>query len=544
MNGERYDLRKRWGHGLLMLAVAVALLLNVFRSVEFGVIRNAPVWVLHAVPAALTQMFVKSVPRYTYSKRVHDAYFVSPWEAPGTRADVNRAISKIAALDQSTTDSSYLLLGNDDKGIVDFIEASFRIFALRIESVALLYYSVLFLSTLLFVWRYWRRPMAMATVACLLFSMYQFLPLIVFNQQLTSPLALRCMPVLSLIACLHCALFCWRPEKSIAAVIAVVLQAMLVVLLLHIRSTAIWQIHLIVLLGVLACVATWHRSRNTVRDNRAGGYVLVLLPAIVSIAGIIALNLYRQAVFPEDYRRGDQILTRVVWHNVYSGFALHPIFAEQQSLRIDDVSIIAATGQYLKGIGREDLWKEIGGESPGYNRIKWAKYDPILRDMVIATCKAQVLMCAETLLRYKPYYFWDTLLWFYRIRDVPAVADAFVSTYFGDVVKQQIISANAELEKRNLSAAPWRSGFVWMLMLLAIGIVLSGDRANGIAEVACMLAISIISIVPSIAGYPAPHGMIDSAVVITTTFEVVAVALLALLLRRLPLKAPQTGGSS
>jgi hypothetical protein len=515
---------RRIGFLLLLLVVAAALLLNVLRAAQLGVFHNAPIWVLHAVPAALTQMYAKSTPRYTISTDIHDAYFAAPWQPPGSRAEINKAISKISTFNFDKAKSSYVLLPGDDKGIVDFVELSFRAFAPRIEAVATLYYVLLSISVLLFLWRYWNRPVAVASVACVLFSMYQFLPTIVFNPQLTSPLALRSMPLLSIVACLHCAYFCWKPGATISDVAAVLIQASLIAFMLHIRATTVWQIYLVFFIAMLALLIHWQRSRKKLEKFSVRNVVLPVLPAMALLAAVGVLNVYRHAVFSQEYLRGEEIVTRPIWHNVYSGFALHPTFAEQESLRIDDMSVIAAVGRYLKKEGRQALWREIGGESPGFNRIKWAKYDPLVREMLIATCKAHLIMCAETFFRYKPVHFVDTLMWLYGLRGTPEVADAFVSKYFGDVGKQQIIAADSELSKRRLSAAPWASGFLFAWLAITVGIVLTGTELS-FWELGCLSSVAIVSLLPSILGYPAPLGMSDSGVAISATLQIVAVLL-------------------
>src|SRR4051812_25507627 len=214
---NRGEWQKRIGHLALLLVVLITLALNIYRAKQLDVFENAPVWgVLHSVPAALSNIFVKSIPRYTYSTEIFNAYFVTPWVLPESPSAINAAISRISEFDYSKIYGSYLLLGNDDKGIVDLVEISFRLFGLKVESVTIAYYLLLSLSTFLFVFQYWQRPLAMATVACVLFSMYLFLPFIVFNVQLVSPLAMRCMPMLSIIASLHCLLWYFRPQKDLS----------------------------------------------------------------------------------------------------------------------------------------------------------------------------------------------------------------------------------------------------------------------------------------------------------------------------------------
>ena len=261
--------------------------------------------------------------------------------------------------------------------------------------------------------------------------------------------------------------------------------------------------------------------------------MLIMLPAFATLLGYAALNLHRQIAFPPEYSKGQLTVARPVWHNVYSGFALHPTLAERESLRIDDISVIMAIGRHLKNSGREAVWKEMGGESPGLNGIKWAQYDLIVRDLLVSTCKDELLACAETFLYYKPVYFADTMLWFYRLTQTAKVASVFDSTYFGDAGTQQMIAASAELDKRGYSAAPWQNGFLWLCLLVVAGLALAGASSEWRIEMLSMFAMSFFSMAPSIAGYPAPLGMVDSAVSFTATLQIAAVVLLLLLLPRL-----------
>jgi hypothetical protein len=377
---------------------------------------------------------------------------------------------------------------------------------------------------MLFCWRYWNRPYAMVSAACLLFSMYQFLPLIVFNPQLGSPLALRCMPLLAVIGFLHCAYFSWSPASRLADVAATLLQVLLIVFVLHIRSTALWQV-----IGVglmFAWAAASHRWRSRVDEKYSMRRIVLLsaFPLAALTAGWGTLNVYRQAVFAKEYLQGDQTVTRVTWHNIYAGLALHPELAEKAALRIDDVSIVVAAGRYLKEAGQYSLWKEIGGESENFSRIRWARYDLVVRDMLVATCKAEPIMCAEAFVWYKPLYYADTLLWYYGFIETPKVSEAFVSTYFGDVVKRQLEATNAQLRKHQLTAAPWSAGFALVWFCLVVAVILTGARL-AIANLACMAAAVLASSLPSIVGYPAPLGMIDSGVVCSAMLQLLFVVL-------------------
>ena len=523
------------GRLILVAAALSAFWLNVMRAEDEGVFKNAPFWVLDAVPAALTNIFAPSAPRYTISDAVADAYLGSPRQPPGSAEAVNSAIAKVTRQDFTHAARGYALLGNDDKGIVDFVELAFRVFGLRIESVAIAYYALLLLSSLLFCWRYWNNCMAMVALTSVLFAEFQILPYLVFNPQLTSPLALRCIPIISVIACLHCALHYWRTRATLTDLAAVFLQALLIVFVLNVRSTAIWQPLLLLGFGLIFALRRWRDRRRNSTVDPLPRFMAMIMPSLLMVIALAALNAYRALAFPAEYSAGEQITTRVIWHNIYSGFALHPRLAAEHALRIDDMSELADVGRALKQQGKLNLWQRLGGETPNFSKINWAVYDPVVGEVLVELCRKETRDCLETFLIYKPYYFFDTLLWFYGLTEFPSVADVFVSTYFGDIVKTQVQEATAKLRQRGLTAAPWGSGFVWLLLVLAIGALIAQMRSRRPrieGPVVSLAAMALMSTAPSMIGYPAPHGMANSVVAINATLQFAATAIAVVLLRR------------
>lgn len=137
------------------------------------------------------------------------------------------------------------------------------------------------------------------------------------------------------------------------------------------------------------------------------------------VAGYVGVHLYQKYGLPEEYRRGDQIATRVFWHNIFSGLAFHPDFGERYQLRIDDSSVFAATGEYLAETGRYDVWQDMGGEVEGFAGLNFTKYDPIVREMLIARCTTYLGECVEAMVYYKPVALAGNLAWLYGLRPLP-----------------------------------------------------------------------------------------------------------------------------
>ena len=259
------------------------------------------------------------------------------------------------------------------------------------------------------------------------------------------------------------------------------------------------------------------------------------------IAGYLGLQVYQATVFPEEYRRGDEIATRVFWHNIYTGFAYHPAMRERYQLRLDDVSIMAATRDWLIEQGRLDTWLAIGGRPPAppgvdepassFEGVKFARYDPLVREMLISRCSTFVRECLETVLSYKPVSLLQNLAWLYGFRELPPDLDVVESRYFGNLLQTQLIGTSHRLDATGLRAFLWTPRVLLVLVPFVLLLVVeSGRRAWATLAAGGWLALG--STIPTEAGYAAAHTIGEPAIAFGMLIYLGLGLLLAVGLRR------------
>jgi hypothetical protein len=552
--------------GLVLVVAAFGMLVS--RAVTLDFFNRQPIWVADAIPAALSELYYGHDKRYTALESVRRRFFARVDREVATARTVNAALRRLEETAENSRGEPYVLLGPDDKGIVDLIEGGFLLFGLRAESIAAFYFALLALSCLLYTLAFWRSPAALLALAAFLGMFYLVEPMIMHNGQLRSILALRVLPILSIVACLHCLLFM---ASSLHArvhgwkIVLVALQVVLIAFTIHLRSTTLWQVATILSFGVavVAVLYAWkpltprpplsrtgrggahqqgaessplHRSGQDVgeADIRAAQRLGVraarrstLLAAGVTIGltvgGYLGLQAYQALALPEEYRRGDEIATRVFWHNIFTGLAYHPELHERFKIWLDDVSIMAATGRYLQETGQQDRWLDMGGKLPildpgsgsasEFEAVKFAKYDPAVKEMLIARCSTLVQACLETLVWYKPVSLLGNLAWLYGFRALPPDLDVTVSPYFGDILKQQIIGMTSGLDGGG------RRAFLWTpLVLLIVGpfvvLLLAETRERTWAAFWACLGLALGSTIPTVVGYAAPHTIAESGIAV------------------------------
>jgi hypothetical protein len=542
----------RWG-SLLAALLGVLLVLAAFglaatRAVELDFHNRVPFWVLDAIPPAISELYYGNQKRYTSFESVQRRFFNRVDRESSTARTVNAAMRRLEETNNEDPGTAILLMGPDDKGIVDLTELSFRLFGLRLESVITLYFAILLASCLLYILAFRRSPSALLLLASFLAMLYLIMPMVAFNPQLRSLLALRAFPILAMVACLHCLLFMassLRERVIVLQIVLVAAQALLIAFCIHLRSTTIWEVATIVGFGVVVLAVSVVRRvdltpqpplRRGEREKpasfspsprRRGGWGvrspgrsgLLAIGATLGlvIAGYLGLQVYQATALPDEYRRGDEIATRNFWHNIYTGFAYHPAMRERYQLRLDDVSIEAATRDWLIESGRLDDWLAIGGRPPAppgtvesasaFEGVKLAKYDPLVRDMLIARCSIYTRECLETVLYYKPVSLLENLAWLYGVRDLPPDLEVATSHYFGeqgDLLKRQFIGTSQRLDSTGLRPSLWNPRVLLVIVpFVVLLLVESAERARATFAAGAWLVLG--STIPAEVGYAAPH---------------------------------------
>jgi hypothetical protein len=520
------DRRSRPGFGTLLASLfAIALIVAAFgitvtRAVALEIHTHPPRWVVEAIPAALSELYFKHPHRYTVLTSVRERFYSRMPERNATARDINTAVRRVGEIRPGRAGGPYTLLGPDDKGIVDLIRISFQLLGTRVESVTYIYFLILLASCLVYVVAFWRSATRLLLLAAFLVMLYLTLPMVTYNAQLTSILALRTMPVLSMVACLHCLLFMagsLRERPRVFQIVLVALQVALIVFTMHLRTTTLWQIITIVGFGAVVLIVASVRRIGVATVAWRWTGLAVGATISLTVAGYVGLQAYQAATLPEEYRRGDQIATRVFWHNILSGFAYHPVFAERYQLRVDDASIFAAARDYLAETGRYDVWLAMGGEdAEEFQALNFTRYDVIAREMLFARCTTYLRECAEAMLYYKPVSLMGNLAWLYGLRSLPPDLEIVVSRRVaigGDEVKHQYIAATQRMDAQGQRAYLWTP--IALSITLPFALLLAREsRPSVLTALAGSVGLTIGSLFPTVIGYPLPHTILETAIAV------------------------------
>jgi hypothetical protein len=491
-----------------IILIIIAFSLTLKRAIWLGMDVNPGYWAGEAIPGAISDIVFDNKIKYTTNATVTDEYK----KELVAQSTINRAIEKSLNLDKTKIGKEvYILFGNDDKGILDFVTLSFRVFGFKVESILYFYFFILFVSCTMYICSFFYYPMRLFLMLTFWIMLFLVLPMIKFHGQLVSVVALRAIPVLGIIPTLHLLFLVFRARYKISDLLFMATQASIIIFTLHIRSTTYWQIAAVGMACFISIFFQLYHTRFGTKTNY--GYSkkpLLLLPFILLFVGYLGLQEYRELKISPEFEKVNLMTTRTIWHNIYTGFAFEPEFAHRYKLRIDDISIFDATEQYLKEQGREDEWVSIGGTSLNFTRLHWNQYDEMVKEMLFARCASYPFSCFRAIFYYKPLSLAHNLGWLYGLQHSPPDMDIDTSNYFGDVLKQQRILATEKMDENKLRAYLWSPISILLLMPLIFLIRFPSDNI----ALLCLLLLCVGSLVPSILGYPVPHTIVDTAIVV------------------------------
>jgi len=524
-----------------LVGASVVLILfaaNIGRMFSLGMEDRPPIWVVDAIPIALSDMVFGHRNDYTSLVAVDTVFYNTLESPPGLKHDSNlvaRAIANVLALDPRTISRESKLpgrtLGTDDKGIVDFVKVAFSLFGYANERIIYLYFIFLFISISLLLLSFGETAFPPLAVGAYLAAHYLILPMVYYNGQLQSVLALRFLPVLGMMPCLHCLYFALRPRATAASLGALAVQVLLLAFVLHMRSVTAWEMAIVAVAGAAATlrVASIRRRSSPGPTSQAlGRFDLLgpLIPAGLIIVCVLGLRVYRQTIYDVRFSQGNQMVTRVFWHNILSGLAFDPALAARYNLKVDDFSEKRAVGVYLTATGRADRWQAMEGGTP---RLHWIDYDRAAGELFWAIGRHDTADFLATALYYKPLALAHDLAWLYGFqREVPDI-DIFVSPEIGRIMEVELKGLQGSLDRHGQRFILWSPPTLLLVIAFSALLLLQPTRVPPRDWVPFAI-LAAGSLIPTFVGYPGLHAIAEPAIMCAAVLFVCVTVLAALAL--------------
>jgi hypothetical protein len=497
-----------------LFLIVVAFILDVMAADRIGQFCVLVGWPVDAIPAILSQLRWGHAADDSQLSVVNAAFrgALTGYDC----ASVDRAIAAVLKLPENILQET-TLLGTDDKGIVDFVLLSFRTFGWRASSLPWFYFLVLGVSSAAY-WAVYRcDSVALALGSILLVCHGAILPYAAAYPQLGGILALRIMPLLGLIAGLHLVLATLRGRTARLDVAAIIIQALIVAFTVQIRFSAVW-----ILVAVAMAMMVALLSRRPAAFVRLGS----VIPLAACLILTVTYSTTRAVRMNEAYDHDRNIHGHVLWHSLATGLAFSDKLQREQNIRLDDVSVIAATGEYLKRTGQAARWQSMGGESPSFSDIRWNAYEGAVREMLFDACQNQAGECLKAIFIGKPLALIQNVIWISgwggKQPPTPHLLDGTVHT--------QLLAARQILDRQG-----WNGPFqLWVFVVIAGGIMLVAvDRNNVSPSSGVALAIMLgSSAIPAFAAYPIPHAVGEPVVMSWLAVLSLPVLVFALMLSR------------
>ena len=220
------------------------------------------------------------------------------------------------------------IIKGNEKGLADFYYIAFTLFGISIASFVILYYLMLFISTILFTYSFRDSPFCLFLLSLYLIGHFYMVEFYSALEGLNVVHNSRFFPVLSLLPAMHLALLALRRTRpSFGQIVAAALQTFLLMFIMFCRAQAAWQAFAVLALPVLLISPTMllralrqFLTRPISRRSRAYARRLIIAtwPSMLVLIGLIGYVAYPTFAFNRTYYAADST-THVFWHNLYSG---------------------------------------------------------------------------------------------------------------------------------------------------------------------------------------------------------------------------------
>jgi hypothetical protein len=401
---------RRNGPALVLLAAALAVVGLIYAADVRLALHRTPSnrFRYHAIPVAVSRVYHNWPHDYTASRNV-------AMQFQNYRRGVVGLLRESVDPPYPVGTGVYFWVA-DDRGLADYVAASFQLFGPRLRSLSKFYFVLLTSSLLLYAVGYWRLPGALVLPVAILSAWLVVIQVMRFPPDVSfrhwtwgTELCLwgedatlyesRMFDVLGLLAVAHLMILAAAPRVPRAAWVAAVPQAALLIFLYHARSSLGWQY--LALFSAAGVRVVWFLCRRCPRDAVRPLYVAALLGA--SLAG---LHQYQRATFHPRYF--EEHGRRTFWHNALMGLHHHPTLRAELPMEMcidkDAIDVVLKWMEAREpGLDR-NLWNSqaVLNSLGNQNEFDWPRYEAAARELYFELWRerpGQMLACHAV---YKP----------------------------------------------------------------------------------------------------------------------------------------------
>jgi hypothetical protein len=351
---------------------------------------------LVSVPTALS--FLLGRPHdYTAYREVANGF----WREEQSRAPVtvDKLIKETMATPVREPDELWFYQG-DDKGLADIVYVGFRLFGLHSKSIYYAELLLLGLSTALAV-LFCRADTRFLLILLFYFiSLYAILFTFEISVESNSLIEPRFIGYLSIPSMLFFAFASLNREPlRVAYVLCSVAQALVLLMIIHARSSELWQMVAVSAVALMCSVSPIFN-----RDWKMLGRTL--LPVLMLVIAYCGLAQYKSYMYNDQYF-AKYHSSRIVWHNALMGLAfnddLGPKYhlAEPNSATIaSDREVITGVLQFIEERGEEDVALSLFFEMN--HNFNWILYERYARALYFKMVTDDLWQVARTYLEIMP----------------------------------------------------------------------------------------------------------------------------------------------
>ncbi len=330
----------------------------------------------------------------------------------GDGARMNRLMKEASEVAIDPKLAPVILQGNE-LGLVDYTYWAFKLYGISINALVLFYFTLLFVSVVLFFVTFRRSRFCLLLLMLYLAAHYFALD----YAQTRAIIAIqnsRFFPVLALLPALYLLLLVvTRARPTLALVAMAAVQTFILMFMVFCRTQAFWEILAIVLAAIVVTgLRPLRQALFRVRQwpSAIGKSVYETWPAVLAAVGVIVLLGYSQFAPNEDlYSRESK--AHIFWHDFFSStVSADPTLYAKYGYNLppfsDDLSYVAATrdlrgrndgaspiADVVDGVLDIDIWKSNGAYDAQMRQLYFrvVREHPwlVLRSFVIGKPRAQ-----------------------------------------------------------------------------------------------------------------------------------------------------------